>query len=285
VVERMLHGCDNYAPVSLPASAKVLLPDGRVMPLTSEDTRREMRTAYRASGKTATVTGAETAQGAAAADAFLSMRPPENAIVQETLDTVWWRRFWYFSLLAAIAFLAAWPFIAVQVVDALKGSAEQVAVSGITMLDVIRWIDYGVGAVTGPPAHFLQSFLPSYAEPWLKIAVFYPFATTLVVGVPARPHSRARAACLEPAAPHGGGYRQADPAALDRPRDAAVWVAAADGFHQCRASSGFPVRDFRLGAAGDWPQLFRLARRYCGIHLALRSAGILQSHEFADGGG
>jgi uncharacterized protein (DUF2235 family) len=183
VVERMLHGCDNYAPVTLPASAKVLLPDGRVMPLTSEDTRREMRTAYRASGKTATVTGVETAQGAAAADAFLSMRPPENAIVQETLDTVWWRRFWYFSLLAAIAFLAAWPFIAVQVVDALKGSAEQVAVSGITMLDVIRWIDYGVGAVTGPPAHFLQSFLPSYAEPWLKIAVFYPFATTLVVGV------------------------------------------------------------------------------------------------------
>jgi hypothetical protein len=37
--------------------------------------------------------------------------------------------------------------------------------------------------VTGPPAHFLQSFLPSYAEPWLKIAVYYPFATTLVVGV------------------------------------------------------------------------------------------------------
>jgi hypothetical protein len=37
--------------------------------------------------------------------------------------------------------------------------------------------------VTGPPAHLLQNFLPSYAEPWLKIATFYPFATALVAAV------------------------------------------------------------------------------------------------------
>src|SRR4029077_8020758 len=36
VVARMLHGCDDYAPVTLPASAKVLLPDGRMLPLTNE---------------------------------------------------------------------------------------------------------------------------------------------------------------------------------------------------------------------------------------------------------
>ena len=40
VVERMLHGCDNYAPVMLPANARVLLPTGDVMPLTKDDTRR-----------------------------------------------------------------------------------------------------------------------------------------------------------------------------------------------------------------------------------------------------
>jgi hypothetical protein len=142
-----------------------------------------MRSAYRASGRTAKAEGAGTSEGTAAADAFIRMSPPNNAMVQQTLDTVWWRRFWYFALLAAVVFLAAWPWIAVALVDALKGSADQVAVDGITTLDVIRWIDYGVGAVTGPPTRLLQSFLPSYAEPWLKIGLFYPFATSLVVGI------------------------------------------------------------------------------------------------------
>ena len=35
VVERM-YRCDNYAPVMLPANARVLLPTGDVMPLTEE---------------------------------------------------------------------------------------------------------------------------------------------------------------------------------------------------------------------------------------------------------
>src|SRR5262249_1787172 len=73
VVERMLHSCDNYAPVTLPASAKVLLPDGHVMALTNEETRRAMRSAYRASGKKTNAKGDETTDGATAADPFLSM--------------------------------------------------------------------------------------------------------------------------------------------------------------------------------------------------------------------
>ena len=40
-----------------------------------------------------------------------------------------------------------------------------------------RLLDRGAG----PIADLLMSFLPSYAEPWLKIAVYYPFATTLVL--------------------------------------------------------------------------------------------------------
>ena len=47
VVERMVHGCDNYAPVSLPASANVLV-NGQAMSLTENDTRQEMRSAYEA---------------------------------------------------------------------------------------------------------------------------------------------------------------------------------------------------------------------------------------------
>lgn len=180
VVERMLHGCDNYAPVTLPASAKVLLPDGRVMPLTEESTRREMRSAYW--GKTKR-SGAAAEQGAAAADAFMGMSRPDEVIVAETLDTVWWRRFWYFSLLVAAAFLALWPLVAVPIVEKIKKPTDQVAADGVSALDVIRFIDYGVGAITGPPARMLEGILPSYVAPWLRIAVFYPFATSVVVAV------------------------------------------------------------------------------------------------------
>jgi uncharacterized protein (DUF2235 family) len=180
VVERMLHGCDDYAPVTLPASAKVLLPNSNEMPLTANNTRQAMRAAYEARTAPLAQTAA-AAQHAAAADAFMAMNPPDNNIFQQALDTVWWRRFWYFTLLAAIAFLAAWPFVARPIVHALKGPTRSVGGGGFNLLDVITWIDYGVAAVTGPPAHLLQSILPSYAAPWLNIAVFYPFATTLVV--------------------------------------------------------------------------------------------------------
>ena len=50
VVERMLHGCDDYAPIMLPASAEVRLPTGEVMPLTEDETRKAMKSAYETSG-------------------------------------------------------------------------------------------------------------------------------------------------------------------------------------------------------------------------------------------
>jgi uncharacterized protein (DUF2235 family) len=178
VVERMLHGCDDYAPVTLPASANVLLPDGRILALTNESSFHEMKAAYSQSRQ---AQGKETA--AVAANAFTQMVPPNPNIAAEVLDTVWWRRFWYFFLLASIAFLAAWPWVSETIIGASKGTANAISVSGISALTIIRAFDYGVGAVTGPPAHLLQSFLPSYVEPYVKIAVYYPFATLLVAAV------------------------------------------------------------------------------------------------------
>jgi uncharacterized protein (DUF2235 family) len=177
VVERMLHGCDDYAPIMLPASSKVLMPDGRVMALTEENTRWAMKSAYEASPKAQ----AQDTHTAAAAEAFVEMSPPNDSIIQQALDTVWWRRFAYFSLLATLALLVAWPWVAVKVIGMLKGPTDRVAVNGVSALDVIRVLDYGTGAVIGPPASFLQGFLPSYVEPWLKIIILYPFATTLVL--------------------------------------------------------------------------------------------------------
>src|SRR5262249_9434780 len=201
VVERMLHGCDNYAPIPLPASAKVWLPsltdDGTELPLTDDNARAVMKSTYERVAATReamkTVEGpslperagtprlAQTrAQSAAAAEAFVKMAPPDDKMATLVLDTVWWRRTAYFGLLAAVALLAAWPWIAEPVVKRFSGPADEVDVAGVSALSLIRAFDYGVGAVVESSVNFLQSFLPSYTAPWLDIAVYYPFATTLV---------------------------------------------------------------------------------------------------------
>jgi hypothetical protein len=180
IVERMLHGCDNYAPVMLPASAKVLLPNGDVMPLTEDETREKMKSAYQHSAKAQAAPGAVAE---AAAKAFDKMSKPDPEMVELARDTVWWRRFAYFSLLVAFALLAAWPWAAEWVVSKLSGPTAMVQGGGFNLLTVITWLDYCVGAVVGPIADLVLGFLPSYAQPWLKIAVYYPTATTIVVAL------------------------------------------------------------------------------------------------------
>jgi uncharacterized protein (DUF2235 family) len=171
VVERMLHGCDNYAPIMLPASAKVLMPDGKVMPLTEEETRKAMESAYTRKAIESAYETSATVQdaGTAAAEAFIKMQPPDDDMVKLALDTVWWRRFVYFSLLGTIALVAIWPWVAGKVVAILSGLTDGVDLGGISALD------YGVGAVVGSTANLLQDFLPSYVEPWLRITVPIPW--------------------------------------------------------------------------------------------------------------
>ena len=172
VVGRMLHGCDNYAPVTLPASARVLLPNGAVMSLTKPETRGAMRSAYAAAAP------ADGAHANAVAESFTRMSPPDEKLVGQTLDTVWWRRFAYFALLATIALLAAWPWAAETVIGWFKGPTAK-----IHLLSLITALDYRITAVIGSAVTFLQGFLPSYSEPWLRITLYYPFATTLVVAL------------------------------------------------------------------------------------------------------
>lgn len=171
VVERMLHGCDNYAPLMLPANARVLLPTGEVLPLTRDETRKAMRSVY------AERTG--DPQKAAEADAFTEMSPPDAEMARQVLDTVWWRRVAYFSLVIALGILVSWPWIARTVV----GSSKEHGLEDTTLLKWITAFDNGTGTVVKPLADLLGSVLPSYAAPWVAIALYYPFLTTVLVVV------------------------------------------------------------------------------------------------------
>ena len=177
VIERMLLGCDDYAPIMLPADSLVLLPDGSKLPLrpdgenkelAEQQTREVMKAAYLAKA-----TGPRREQEA---NVFTAMSTPDAAMSSLTRDTVWWRRIAYFSLLFMVGVIAAWPWIA----HALVQWSEDRALEGTGTLSVITNIDWVLGAVVAPLTNLLRDVLPSYAAPWLNIATYYPFLTSIV---------------------------------------------------------------------------------------------------------
>lgn len=192
VIERMLFGCDDYAPIMLPADCLVLLPgettlpdgtvlpEGTLLPLQSEreggEKEREEE-AVRAVMKTAYLAKATGPRRELEAEAFTTMSTPDPAMSSLTRDTVWWRRIAYFSLLFMVAFIAVFPWIA----RGLVGSSEDNGLQGTWFLQLVTDADWLLGAVVAPLTNILRNLLPSYAAPWLDIATYYPVLTSAVL--------------------------------------------------------------------------------------------------------
>lgn len=192
VIDRMLFGCDDYAPIMLPADCLVLLPgettlpdgtvlpEGTLLPLQSEreggEKEREEE-AIRAVMKTAYLAKATGPRRELEAEAFTTMSTPDHAMSSLTRDTVWWRRIAYFSLLFMVAFIAVFPWIA----RGLVGSSEDNGLQGTWFLQLVTDADWLLGAVVAPLTNILRNLLPSYAAPWLDIATYYPVLTSAVL--------------------------------------------------------------------------------------------------------
>ncbi|MET4766300.1 DUF2235 domain-containing protein [Bradyrhizobium ottawaense] len=178
VIERMLLGCDDYAPIMLPANCLVLLPDGTRLPLRSEGETKDIDEQHaREALKAAYLAKATGPRREQEAKAFTAMSTPDATMSSLTRDTVWWRRVAYFSLLFMAGVIAAWPWIA----HALVQWSEDRALEGTGALSFITNIDWVMGAVVAPLTNLLRDVLPSYAAPWLNIATYYPFLTSIVV--------------------------------------------------------------------------------------------------------
>ncbi|BAM89496.1 hypothetical protein S58_35030 [Bradyrhizobium oligotrophicum S58] len=163
VVERMQRGCDNYAPIMLPANAKVLMPSGEVVAMTDRPQRAALRFSKAAHH-------AEAAGTAAAIEAVSTMPAPNQEMAEQACDTVFWRRVAYFALLWLLGAIVAWPLIA--------ESLEKQAFVGRPWLSAIS---NGISSVIASAATMLAAIVPSYLTPWLNAARTHPLTTMLIV--------------------------------------------------------------------------------------------------------
>jgi uncharacterized protein (DUF2235 family) len=119
VVEKMVFGCDNYAPITLPENVTVLMPDRSTYPIVGF--------------------GGEKAPNAppTPVEELAAMPPGYQAVVRLTVpnfpfvelarDAVWWRRVMYFVLLAAVGLTLSLPWTAAWLVKAFNKVGSAVA--------------------------------------------------------------------------------------------------------------------------------------------------------------
>ncbi|MFZ2157013.1 MAG: DUF2235 domain-containing protein, partial [Bradyrhizobium sp.] len=110
VAERIAFGADRYAPLTLPSTTLVLMPDGSTVPISgfSENSAFEQHTDI-------------------ASQAVRKLSTPIRRLVSLTRDTIWWRRVNYFLLLVAAVVVLSLPLSAPLITDAFRQIIASIA--------------------------------------------------------------------------------------------------------------------------------------------------------------
>lgn len=168
VIERMVNGSDNYAPITLPRRAEILMPDETYM---AKDGFPPESLVVKARIPSAFIRSVAE-KSAVARDAVAKLCKPEPEYASLTLDLVWWRRVNYFALVGSIFFFAIFPFAADWLSDAIAGAARP--------LDERLWDAVVAKPTSGVENVFrgfgdaLQSIAPSYVRPHIEALGHHP---------------------------------------------------------------------------------------------------------------
>jgi hypothetical protein len=175
VAEKMVFGSENYAPITLPSSALVLMPDG-----TTEEIKGF-------SGGRAAMLNLHAAPVSAAVSAVKQLRDPDQNLVELTRDTIWWRRVAYFALLLAGAVAVSLPLTAEWITETFHRSVSWVA-DWVGLKD--RWetlwawlsnAEDGVGTNLHSISKTVGGLAPGYVKAWIDVIVEWPFTSTVVL--------------------------------------------------------------------------------------------------------
>jgi len=180
VAEKIAFGAERYAPVTLPDTARVLMPDGSMETIKGFD--RERFAAKRAVGRPA---------DDIASHAVHSLRDPSPAIVSLTLDEIWKRRVAYYCLLFAAFAVASLPWMVKPVVEQFRywmqhlayGISASVGQHWDSLWDWLAGNDQGSSAFLASVLQYVGSALPGYAKPWSDALIDRPWACGIVIAI------------------------------------------------------------------------------------------------------
>jgi hypothetical protein len=178
VAEKIAFGIDRYAPVTLPDTANVLMPDGNLEQIKGynpksewpnirdRNLRRQMQLAQKAVRK---------------------LNKPDPAVVSLTLDTIWRRRVAYFFLLFAAFVIASLPWTVRPAIAAFRDTAHMIAgwFGWAPQWDAFwNWLanaDQGGSAFVGGIFQYVGTLLPGYAKPWADALIDRPTVCGIVI--------------------------------------------------------------------------------------------------------
>jgi uncharacterized protein (DUF2235 family) len=176
VAEKMVFGSENYAPLTLPSTAKILMPDGSPYPI--QGFQREAM----AKALPAPTPAMNVALGAVA-----KLQKPDQNFVDLALDTIWWRRVAYFSLLASVLLIASLP-IAAEAIDSKLRSATAAVANLLNVgaqwqqvLERLSGAQGGVGTNLRSISKTIGGFLPSYTSSWIEVLIAFPLVSIVVL--------------------------------------------------------------------------------------------------------
>lgn len=176
VAEKMAFGIERYAPVTLPDTAKVLMPDGSFHEICGFD---DTKSVWRDIGDLKLSREMKTAE-----EAVMALSQPDAAVVSMTRDAIWWRRVAYFLLLFSVILVALLPWIVKPAVtrfrDAMVEVSEQ---SGTGWWGILASTDQGLSAIFKSLLLLVGHVLPGYTKPWTDAFVERPIACGIVVAV------------------------------------------------------------------------------------------------------
>jgi Uncharacterized alpha/beta hydrolase domain (DUF2235) len=180
VAEKMVFGSEGYAPITLPSTAYVLLPDGTKHLIDGFGVREGVAPPEANANE-------KVGDEESAASAVAKLSDPIEAFVDMAQDTVWWRRVAYAALLLAVALSVSLPLTAVWLTTAFdragRGLAGLVGLEGAwkTVWDFFASANDGVGSNLNSVAKVVGGFLPNYAESWIGIFIQRPLTCGVIV--------------------------------------------------------------------------------------------------------
>jgi hypothetical protein len=179
VAEKIAFGVERYAPVTLPETAGVLMPDGSTRTIRGFVPEAHALRPLR-----------ETAQGRAER-AVRALAEPSPALVALTRDQIWERRVAYYALLLMTFAVASLPWTARPIVYLFRDCMHQLthaigASIGNGWDSIWDWLsgtDQGSSAFVGSIFQYVGTLLPGYAKPWSDAFIDKPWCCGIVTSI------------------------------------------------------------------------------------------------------